>query len=61
MRPTRRDDVDNDAVSNMETQSPKYFSVVIIAFQKLHSLLSLLLRRVQHNNNHNNKGVALVT
>ena len=33
------------------TQGPKYFSVVIIAFQKMHSLCSLLLRRVQQQTN----------
>ena len=31
----------------------KYFSVVIIAFQKMHSLRSLLLRRVQRYYNNN--------
>ena len=35
---------------------PKYFSLGIIAFQKMHSLRSHLLRRVQHNNNNNNNG-----
>ena len=41
---------------------PKYIGVIIIAFQKMYSLSSLLLRRIQHNNhnNNNNNNGALV-